>query len=295
MENSQVNVSDKDENRFHFDTKKWGATFTGEWLFRYPIYGAFILDLNQLNPEAQHVKADEGMALAPAEETIHRILAMDALAKEKGITVSEEEFEKFCKDYIVDTENTEAVALARYCCMEDKLLRTYLPIPYMPLQELSWKTNQSVIANDPEMKAPAQGILIPANHEELKKFDFVTLAIRIEASSGEAWFEEDDVLLLFGFGTLGSELEKELEGKKAGDTVTVELKELSDGYYSCFKGEGTIKVSVKDIQMRQGGDSLSHYGGNGTASLGWYYSDSLFSSGNNMLVPCYIIPEGYNR
>lgn len=284
--NSQATVSEKDKKSFRFDTKAWGAIFTGEWNYRYPLYGTFILDLELPGEKGIKLGENEGMLLAPAEDIIHRVLAMEALAKEKNITVSDEDYTKFCEEYLVDTANPEAAALARYCCMEDKLLRSYLPIPYMPLQELSRIANSRVIG-----EAPAQGILVPANHDSLDIFDFVTLDIKIEGSSGTAPFEEKDVLFLYGFGTLGDAAEKKLEGIKIGDTVTLDLKELTDGYYSCFKGDGKMILSVKNIQMRQGGDSLARYGGSAERSPFSSVSGWLLTSGNNMLKPCYIIPE----
>lgn len=63
---------------------------------------------------------------------IKRVLGVDAVAKAKNITVSDEVFAAYCKDYDVDTADEKETAFARYCCLEDMVVRAYLPDHEIP-------------------------------------------------------------------------------------------------------------------------------------------------------------------
>ena len=63
---------------------------------------------------------------------IKRVLGVDAVAKAKNITVSDETFAAFCKDYGVNTADEKEAAFARYCCLEDLVVRAYLPDHEIP-------------------------------------------------------------------------------------------------------------------------------------------------------------------
>lgn len=188
-----------------------------------------------------HLPTDvfEGLFLRPAEEIITRVLAIDALAAKRGIGVSEEEFEEYCSRYRVDMENPAGVALARYCCQEDKVLQSSLVFPYLPLQEACFYTAQSLRYNARYYQAGNRG---------LQERDFVTLNIQISDLQGNEIWTENEVFCLYGFGTLGIRMEEEMKGAFPGETFILPLDENPDSYYSWFEGKDcSMRLTIKQI------------------------------------------------
>ncbi|MBQ9910941.1 MAG: hypothetical protein IJM50_05545 [Lachnospiraceae bacterium] len=231
LQNTEVNIPENDISAFHFDTKKWGAYITTELIHTHPDYGMFIID--------PHLPTGvfEGLFLRPAEEIITRVLAIDALAAKKGISVSEEEFGEYCSRYRVDVENPAAAALARYCCQEDKVLQSSLVFPYLPLQEACFYTAQSLRYNARYYQEGKRG---------LQERDFVTLNIQIVDLQGNEIWAEDEVFCLYGFGTLGFKMEEEMVGAFPGETFILPLDENPGSYYSWFEGKGfSMRLTIK--------------------------------------------------
>ena len=259
---------------FQFDTQKWGAVYNIEWTREYPDYGTFLLDFDCKSDYGLQV--GEGLPLAPAEKTITRILAVDALAQKLGVTITEEDFQDFCKAYEVDKNNPAATALARYCCEEDAVLRKLLPFPYMPLKEL---TDKALTAASGDYGGDVPKI---AEGVKLEKGTFPVLDIQITDVDGKLVWEEKEVILFFGYGTLGEALEKKMEGLDAGDYAEAKASEIQDGYYSCFKEDTIIRAEIREIRQYNDYSWVEKIYGNG--------GGHLLSNGPK-LIPCLVIPE----